>query len=194
MTIDAISGEVKRIREKYDESDPVRLANAMGILLLYEPMGDHPNACKGFYLCQSRAQVITVNSSLPEELRRIILCHEIGHAVLHRRAAGARASGVREFHDFQLFDETSVYEYEANIFAADFLMEDDQVLSLLNDDISFFGAAAALGVPPELLDFKFRVLKRKGYKVIDPPIKSRGDFLKKIHGSNDLNFSGDDKS
>jgi Zn-dependent peptidase ImmA (M78 family) len=183
MTIDTISGEVKRIREKYDESDPVRLAKAMGILLLYEPMGDQPNACKGFYLCQSRTQVITVNSSLSRELQRIILCHELGHAALHRKA-----SGVREFHDFQLFDETSVYEYEANIFAADFLMEDDQVLSLLNDDISFFGAAAALGVPPELLDFKFRVLKRKGYKVIDPPIRSRGDFLKKIH------LFGDDKS
>jgi Zn-dependent peptidase ImmA (M78 family) len=176
MTIDTISGEVKRIREKYDETDPVRLAKAMGILLLAQPMGGGPNACKGFFLCQSRAQVITVNSDLSEELRRIILTHEIGHAVLHSKAAG-----VREFHDFQLFDETSVYEYEANIFAADFLMEDEKVLGLLNDDISFFGAAAALGVPPELLDFKFRVLKRKGYKVIDPPIRSRGDFLKKIH-------------
>ncbi len=148
----------------------------MGILLLHEPMGDRPKACKGFYLCQSRAQVITVNSSLAEELRRVVLCHELGHAVLHRNA-----SGVREFHDFQLFDETSVYEYEANIFAADFLMEDEQGLGLLNGDISFFGAAAALRGPPELLDFKFRVLKRKGYQVVDPPIRSRGDFLKKIY-------------
>lgn len=176
MTLEYISGEVKRVREKYDETDPVRLCRAMGILLLNEPMGEDPNACKGFYLCQSRVQVITVNSSLPEALGRIILMHEIGHSVLHRRA-----SGVRAFHDFRLFDETSVYEYEANIFAADFLMEDDTVLGLLNGDISFFGAADMLGVPPELLDFKFRVLKRKGYKVVDPPILSRGDFLKKIH-------------
>lgn len=176
MTLEYISGEVKRVREKYDETDPVRLCRAMGILLLNEPMGEDPNACKGFYLCQSRVQVITVNSSLSEELGRIILMHEIGHSVLHRRA-----SGIRAFHDFRLFDETSVYEYEANIFAADFLMEDDTVLGLLNGDISFFGAADMLGVPPELLDFKFRVLKRKGYKVVDPPILSRGDFLKKIH-------------
>lgn len=176
MTLEYISGEVKRVREKYDETDPVRLCRAMGILLLYEPMGEDPNACKGFYLCQSRVQVITVNSSLPEALGRIILMHEIGHSVLHRRA-----SGVRAFHDFRLFDKTSVYEYEANIFAADFLMEDDAVLSLLNGDVSFFGAADMLGVPPEILDFKFRVLKRKGYKVFDPPILSRGDFLKKIY-------------
>lgn len=186
MSIEFITKEVRRVKQKYGETDPVRLAGAMGILLLYEPMGDHPKACKGFYLCQSRTQVITVNSCLAEELRRVVLCHELGHAVLHRKASGANAFGanafnVKEFHDFQLFDDTSAYEYEANIFAADFLMEDEQVLGLLNGDISFFGAAATLGVPPELLDFKFRVLKRKGYQVVDPPIRSRGDFLKKFH-------------
>jgi Zn-dependent peptidase ImmA (M78 family) len=175
LSIEYISGEVARIRKKYDETDPYRLCRAMNILLLNEPMGDSQNACKGFYLCQSKTQVITVNSDLPEELHRIILTHEIGHAVLHRKA-----SGVKAFHDFALFDETSVYEYEANIFAADFLMEDERVLGLLNGDISFFGAAAELNVPAELLDFKFRVLKRKGYKVIDPPITAKSDFLKKI--------------
>jgi Zn-dependent peptidase ImmA (M78 family) len=176
VSIEYISSEVKRVRQKYAQTDPVRLCKEMGILLLAEPMGDFPSACKGFYFCQSRVQVITINSSLSEELTNIILMHEIGHSVLHRYV-----SGVRAFHDFNLFDETSVYEYEANIFAADFLMEDDRVLGLLNEDISFFGAAAELNVPPELLDFKFRVLKRKGYKVIDPPITAHSDFLKKIH-------------
>lgn len=176
MSIEYISSEVRRVRKKYDETDPERLAKAMGVLLLYEPMGVSSDACKGFYFRQSRTQVITVNSDLADELRRIILTHELGHAVLHGRSAGTRA-----FHDFTLFDETSVYEYEANIFAADFLMDDEKVLALLNGDISFFGAAADLCVPPELLDFKFRVLKRKGYKVVDPPILARGDFLKKIY-------------
>ncbi len=176
MTINAIRGEVEKIRKTYDETDPARLADSMGIVLYIEPMGDAKNACKGFYLCQSRKQVITVNSDLPDNLRRIILTHEIGHAVLHRRAAGIRA-----FHDFVLFDETSVYEYEANIFAADYLMPDDRVLALLNGDLSFFGAAGELGVPAELLDFKFRVLKRKGYKVVDPPLRANSDFLKNVH-------------
>jgi Zn-dependent peptidase ImmA (M78 family) len=176
LSIEFITKEVRRVKEKYDETDPVRLARSMGILLLFEPMGTSETACKGFYLSQSRVQVITVNSDLSDTLQNIILSHELGHAVLHQKA-----SGVKAFHDFRLFDETSVYEYEANIFAADLLMDDDEVLGLLNDDISFFGAAAQLGVPPELLDFKFRVLKRRGYKVIDPPIRARGDFLKIFH-------------
>ena len=175
MSIEAIADEVETVRQKFNESEPYRLCQAMGILLLHEPMGSSQNACKGFYLRQSRTQVITVNSDLSEEHRRIILAHELGHAVLHRDA-----SGMQAFHDFKLFDETSVYEYEANIFAADYLMPNDDVLELLNGDISFFGAASELGVPPELLDFKFRVLKRKGYKVVDPPITARADFLKKL--------------
>lgn len=71
-------------------------------------------------------------------------------------------------------------EYEANIFAAEFLMADEDVLAKLNDDISFFGAATLLRVPPKLLDFKFRLMKRNGYKVIDFPLMANGNFLKDV--------------
>ena len=182
MSIEFICGEVARIIKEYDEDDPYKLCQSMKILLFFEAMGNFPKACKGFYLSQSRKQVITINSDLPEELQRIIAMHEIAHAVLHRKL-----SSVKAFHDFALFDETSVYEYEANIFAADYLLADDVVLNLLNDDLFFFGAASRLNVPAELLDFKFRVLKRKGYKIIDPPIMSNSDFLKKVKGLGDRN-------
>ncbi|MDD3653107.1 MAG: ImmA/IrrE family metallo-endopeptidase [Desulfotomaculaceae bacterium] len=172
--IEYICGRVALIRKKYGQSDPHRLCRDMKILLLNEAMGHGPASCKGFFLYQSRQPVITVNSDQPEQVQRVILAHEIGHAVLHRKA-----SGIRAFHDFALFDGTSVYEYEANIFAAEYLMHDDVVLNLLNEDISFFGAASLLNVPAELLDFKFRVLKRKGYK-LDPPLMANSKFLKNI--------------
>ena len=175
MSIEYICARVAQVQEKYGEAEPRRLCSAMKILLLHEPMGTSPGACKGFYLRQSGRDVITVNSDLPEELGRIILAHELGHAVLHKAA-----SGMNAFHDFALFDSTSQYEYEANVFAAQCLMSDEDVLGLLNDDMSFFAAAASLNVPPELLDFKFRLLKRQGYKIIDPPLMARSDFLKKI--------------
>jgi hypothetical protein len=58
------------------------------------------------------------------------------------------------------------------------MIEDDELLELLNDSgKSFFGVARELCVPAELLDFKFRVLKNKGYH-IEPPILARADFLK----------------
>ena len=79
-----------------------------------------------------------------------------------------------------MFDETSQMEYEANLFAAELLMADEDVLSLMKGDMSFFGTAAALEVPPELLDYKFRVMLKKGYKLVSPPLGARSDFWKRI--------------
>lgn len=174
MSIDSISKEVDKIKKKYDEVDPVKLCQSMKISLMYQPMGLFDHACKGFYMEQSRKQAIVINSQLDEVLQKIILIHEIGHAVLHRKVPG-----VKSFHDFSLFDETSLYEYQANIFAADFLLTDEDVLRVLNEDMSFFTAASTLCVPAELLDFKFRILKRKGYQAIDPPLNANSDFLKR---------------
>ena len=74
----------------------------------------------------------------------------------------------------------SVAEYEANAFAAELLLKDEDDLELLNDDISFFSVASTLRVPHELLDFKFRVLKRKGYQFIEPPLQAGSKFLRDI--------------
>ena len=173
MSIDFISKEVLKIKKRYDETDPIQLCNAMKISLIYHPMGLFTTACKGFYMQQSRKQAIVINNQLPKDLQRIVLFHEIGHAVLHKNL-----QGVKNFHDFTLFDETSIYEYQANIFAADYLMSDEDVLNVLNDNMSFFTAASTLCVPAELLDFKFRVLKRKGYKIVESPLNASSTFLK----------------
>lgn len=176
MTLDYISNQVAKIKRKYDEHNPSRLASAMGIAVDYVDMGDFPKACKGFFIVHKRQKHITINNALSENIQSIILIHEIGHAVLHYEKASCAA-----FHDFVLFDSANQMEYEANIFAAEFLLSDEDVLSVLNEDIFFFEAAKILRVPPELLDFKFRLMKRKGYKLIDPPISSTGDFLKNIY-------------
>lgn len=182
MTVDSICREVKRLKRKFHETDPFMLCKAMGILLLYAPMGTYAGACKGFFLAQSRKRSITVNCDLPGAIQRIIVTHELGHAVLH-----AKAVGVKAFHDFGLFDSTSSMEYEANIFAAEFLLDDRDVLEKLNEDVSIFGAASLLRVPPELLDFKLRLMKRNGYK-IDPPLMANSNFLKDMGNPADEAF------
>lgn len=178
MTMDFIANEVQHLWRKFQEADPFKLCADMGILVGFEPMGTYEGACKGFFLAQSRKRMIVVNSDLPGSLQRIIAAHELGHAILH-----CEKGKVNAFHDFELFDGVSTLEYEANIFAAELLMPDEAVLERLNDDISFFGAAASLNVPAELLDFKFRMLKRRGYKVVDPPLMVQSNWLKNVEVS-----------
>lgn len=172
MTIDYICGVVRGLIEKYDERRPERLVRDLKILLRYEPMGKNDKACKGFFIYQSRQKLITINSDLDAQQSRIILAHELGHAQLHLDEMRRRL-----FHDFSMYDGASKLEYEANLFAAELLLDDDEVVTLLNEDDFFFSAAKRLEVPPELLDFKFRILKHKGYAV-ESPIIARGDFLK----------------
>ncbi len=167
---------VQGIRERYRESDPFRLCEEMGVMTLFSPMGSDKSACKGFFLTQSRIKAITVNSDLSQDMQKIICAHELGHAMLHRDK-----SGINAFHDFSFFDGNDRLEYEANIFAAELLLPDEEVLKILNDDLSFFQAAAKLYVPCELLDFKFRTLKWKGYQVIEAPLNAKGNFLKNVH-------------
>ena len=178
MSIDTILATVADLKRRFGDVAAEEICDALGIITIYQPMGKTPEACKGFFLRQSRKKIICLNSDLPCFHQRIILPHELGHGVLHGNTARECA-----FHDFELFDDTDIAEYEANIFAAEFMMSDDDVLSLLNSDMSFFQAAAMLRVPAELLDFKFRVLKRQGY-ALNSPICSRSNFMKDIDRMN----------
>ncbi|SMB81070.1 protein of unknown function [Desulfonispora thiosulfatigenes DSM 11270] len=168
--ISFISNKVENLIKKHDESDPFRLCQSLGILILYEKFS---NNIKGYFLVQSRIQIIVINSNLPEELQRIICAHELGHAILHQKLAAKNTLS-----DFALFDATAQPEFEANLFAAELLIKDDTVISLLNEDLSFFDVASTLCVPAELLDFKFRILKHKGYR-LEAQLYCHGDFLKK---------------
>ena len=62
---------------------------------------------------------------------------------------------MRGFHELELFDCLNTTEYEANLFAAELLIDDNELLELLNNsEKSFFGVAKELYIPAELLDFK----------------------------------------
>ncbi len=174
MSYAYICDTVSRLRKKYKESDIRSLCQTMGILINPVAMGTDPDSIKGFFLRSKRIPVITVNSDLPDLVQRFIIAHELGHAILHKDRK------VRYFHEAGLFDQTSPMEKEANFFAAELLMKDEDVLEQINRDCTFFSAAAMLNVPAELLDFKFRLMKWKGYKMVEPPIHATNDFLRDI--------------
>ena len=171
---DPIIRRVEELRRKYAPRDPDALCGALGIRVVRHPTPLSVQDFKGLSMVVCRVPVIVLNAALPEELERVVLAHEIGHIVLHRSL-----TAIRGFHDFDLFGMKDRCEYEANVFAAELLLSDSEVLEALNGDVTFFGAARALAVPPELLDFKFRVLKHRGYAVT-PPLLGTGDFLRRV--------------
>lgn len=96
---------------------------------------------KGFFYYQSRIPNIVIDSNVNEVLERILIAHELGHAILHKEIAM-----MKGFQEMEVFDSTAITENEANLFSAELILEDKDVLEQLEDH-SFFQAAQALYVP-----------------------------------------------
>lgn len=163
---------MKKVTDTYGERNPFRLCEDMDIILLFQALGEEKNSVKGFYFESHRIKTITINSDLSEELQRVIAAHELGHAVLHR------TERVHSFNEFWLFDEAAAMEREANLFAAELLIDDEELLEILREGSTFFEAAARLMAPVELLEFKLRLMRSKGYEIREAPVRAESGFLK----------------
>jgi Zn-dependent peptidase ImmA (M78 family) len=123
--ISRVTDEVERLAKKYKTRDPYEICDAMDIKIRHKDCG---NALKAYFVVMARIKNIVLNTRIGEIVARILVAHELGHAVLHKELAL-----MRGFQEFELFDATSATEYEANLFAAELLIEDDELLELLND-------------------------------------------------------------
>ncbi|MBQ8331869.1 MAG: ImmA/IrrE family metallo-endopeptidase [Clostridia bacterium] len=171
--IDYISERVCALTRRYGTRDPFQLCDALHIGVKYKELG---RQLKAFFFYQSRIKTIVLNAETDKIIHKILCAHELGHAILHTDMLSA----MKSLHEVELFDTSKLTEYEANIFAAELLISDEDLLELLNTtEYSFFQVASLLYVPMELLDFKFRILKSKGYK-IEAPYLAQSDFLKNI--------------
>lgn len=172
MTIytDTISEKIDVLIRNHGTRNPFELCDDMNIRVRYKDLG---TAVKAYYFYQSRIKNIVLNTRSGRIVKKILCAHELGHALLHGELAA-----MRGFQELEMFDMTSRTEYEANLFAAELLIDDNELLELLNDnEKSFFDVAKELYVPAELLDFKFRILKNKGYH-LEAPFIAQSNFLK----------------
>ncbi len=174
MKCSHISKLADELKNKYQTANPMEICENLGICLLFQPMGTHENAIKGFVIGVDGVFTVTVNSDLPENIQRVIVAHELCHALKHC------SDRVTSFSDSALFDETSEMEKEANIFAAELLIDDNDILSLCDENVGFFELASQLLVPAELLEFKFRIMKQRGINIPEPPLNSHNNFLRSI--------------
>ena len=62
-------------------------------------------------------------------MKKLVLLHEIGHDQLHRD----RANDCGGFCEYDIFDmRNRAMEYEANLFAAEFLISDEDLYECIN--------------------------------------------------------------
>lgn len=168
---------VKKMTDSAGSSNPTEICHYYNIDIHYHNL---QQKLKGYFFYQSRIANIVIDENIIEIFRQVLIAHELGHFALHKGIAMMK--GFQELEVLEKRDSSSM-ETEANLFAAELLINDRDVISSLKD-YTFFETAQILGVPAALLDFKFSMLQSKG--VFDSwPAMAKADFLKGDIGAYD---------
>ena len=102
---------VKNLVKKYNTTDPYKICQKLGIIVLYEDLG----IVKGFCKSTMGMKIIMINSVFSAFAQKIILAHELGHAILHSDYDTA-------FMKDHFLSFSDILENEANKFAAELLI------------------------------------------------------------------------
>lgn len=112
MIREFIKLEVKNLKENYNTNDPLKIAKEKNIEVIFAPL-----KIWGMYKYIKKNKVIFVNSLLSELEQNIVLVHELGHAILHPKSECF-------FSDATNYLSKIKVEYEANLFLAEFSIDD----------------------------------------------------------------------
>lgn len=165
---DAVSA-ANRIFRKYETRRPERIAKDMGIMILPQPF----KVQKGAYKVIERQPIIFIKQDLHPVVRDIVLAHEVGHHVLHR----AEAIQFGGFQEFNLFDmRENRMEYDANMFAAQLMLPDDEITELIYQGMDVAQIARSMRSDINLVALKVAELKSRGHVLRAQ--EYRNNFLK----------------
>jgi len=169
LSSDYIRKEAARLVSCYGTRDPFQIAKELGIHVLF----DYDfKSLKGMYKVISRSRFIFINGNINQRDQRTICAHELGHDRLHRQFAKKAA-----FQEFMLYDMRTRPEFEANIFACELLISDNDILHLIDSEYDVFQIAGELGEDINLVLIKVDELHKQGYAV-KAPYRPDSDFLR----------------
>lgn len=171
MALDYIIESVKVIKEQHGNLTPMAMAQELNILVDAGHYGDAAVTFRGFAVRIFGKLHITLNLDQEEMYQEVCMAHELGHCVLHPYSADVRA-----FTSLAV-DNTLTTEYEASIFAAEYLLDDKEILQLCMAGHSVDYISRTLGYPQELILLKVKALQFKGHSELVLPYEVYGGFL-----------------
>lgn len=155
MSLEYIATKGARLVKHCDTRDPFKIAKELGIKVMFV---DEFEKLKGMYRVIKRNRWIFINSNLSEGMQRIVCAHELGHDQLHRNLA--KGDGLMEF---VLYDMYSRPEFEANVFAAQILLPDDELLEHIYNGYDAEQIARIMSSDINLVALKVAAFNQQGY-------------------------------
>jgi Zn-dependent peptidase ImmA (M78 family) len=158
-----------RLIKRYATRDPFEIASNMNIEILFMDLGN----LKGFYKRDGHNRFIVINEGISEPLQKIVCAHELGHDQLHRHLSKSQT-----LQEFAIYDMKSKPEYEANVFAAELLLSESDILDSFEQGFTFSETVKLLHTDPQLLAIRLMTMKhiKRHFEI---PLNIQSDFLKK---------------
>ena len=158
-----VFSQAERLQRKYQTRDPFELLDALRVVVSMTNTFRR-DGLKGFCTILNQTKYVVINSKLAEEEQRVVAGHECGHIVIHSDFLKLGA-----FKDHDVYQATGKTEREANFFAADFLISDEEVLDLMSTcDANFFSVAKGLSIPAPFFAFKLYSMVERGFSMRVP--------------------------
>ena len=158
------------IRE-YGTRDPFQIAFLMDVAVKFINTRRQKGLCAVF----DGYPFIFINQNLSEQMQRMTCAHELGHILLHKDILAGNVPLL----EYELFDIRNSTEYEANVFAADLLIDEAELNELVMEGGDVVSIASALDINVNLLLIKLIEMRRDGKELQVPFTPERG-FLGKI--------------
>lgn len=142
-----MNDKIKRFIRYYTRicgtNDPFKIANFLNIEVYFCRLGK----IAGYYKYLKHHRCIYINSELDENFAKIVMAHELGHAILHIK----ENCTFMKSHTLLL---TSRIEREANYFAAYLLINDDMLQEYAGCTENQF--CDCTGYPRELIELRLK--------------------------------------
>ena len=164
---DNIIKRAERLSRQSETNDPFRIARDVGAEVFFRDLGK----LKGMYACIKRNRYIVINQHMDVWLQKLVCAHELGHDQFHRELATNRW-----MHEFMIYNMNQRPEYEANVFAAELLLPDMDIIELSDRSLDIEQIARSLYADVNLVALKLGLLSQKGYRLKQFDYKI--DFLK----------------
>lgn len=111
-----IKKRVNQLVRKFGTRNPLEIAERMGCIIVRYPL----EGVRGFYHYFQRNHIIYVDDRLPDHMILFVIAHELGHVFLHKKSNAI-------FMDTRTHFIKNKYENEANLFAMDLLISDEDI-------------------------------------------------------------------
>lgn len=148
-----ITDAASQLIQKYNSNNPFELCSALGIIVHFKDLGE----VKGMYTYYKRNRFIVINDDLEPMMQRIVCAHELGHDLFHRTMAEKSHMYDTHLNNFSLKPE-----FESNVFAAELLIDDKEIVSNISLYSSASELAGQLEVSEPLVRLKCAIMKNRG--------------------------------